>query len=307
MIETLSSLFAPERPIIVAFRDRATGPPLLRWAVQRSLLTGQHVTVLHAIPDQSLVLPVEAGGTPYGSLIAAARQTLDDESRLVCAEYPDAHVTANVHCGDIVDALVSLSEDASLIVVGADRVDGHTGQYLGSVGQQAALGSAAPVAVIPRQSSIGAVHDDGAPDVVRTGTVVVGVDGSLESDAALRVAAAEASRSRLLLTVVTSAKAPDTPGDPAGHSRSSALADVKEQYPQLTIVREIDDQRTPVQSLMFHAAGADLLVIGRHGRGARPGILLGSVTHTLLLNPRCPTLVVTRRSPPGSPVPEAQA
>lgn len=291
MTDTLTSLLAPDRPIIVAFRDRATGPTLLRWAVQRSLITGQHVTVLHAIPDQSLVLPVEAGGTPYGTLIASARQTLDDESRLVCAEFPDAHVTANVHSGDIVDALVSLSEDASLIVVGADRVDSHTGEYLGSIGQQAALGSAAPVVVLPREPRSG------------SGTVVVGVDGSLESEAALRVAAAEASRSGRQLTVVTSADATDPPGDPGGHSTSSALGDISEQYPQLTIARQIDDQRTPVQSLLFHAADADLLVIGRHGRGARPGILLGSVTHTLLLDPRCPTLVVTRRSPQESSSP----
>ncbi|MBG6181805.1 universal stress protein [Arthrobacter sp. CAN_A1] len=288
MTDTLTLLLAPDRPIIVAFRDRATGPALLRWAVQRSLITGQHVTVLHAIPDQSLVLPVEAGGTPYGTLIAAARLILDDESRLVCAEFPGAHVTANVHSGDIVDALVSLSEDASLLVVGADRVDGHTGEYLGSVGQQAALGSAAPVVVLPREPRSG------------NATVVVGVDGSLESEAALRVAAAEASRSGGQLTVVTSANATDAPGGPAEHSTSSALEDIRGQYPQVTIARQIDDQRTPVQSLLFHAADADLLVIGRHGRGARPGILLGSVTHTLLLDPQCPTLVVTRRSPQES-------
>ncbi|MHA7155726.1 universal stress protein [Arthrobacter sp. TMN-50] len=296
MIETLAALLAPDRPIVVAFRDRATGLPLLRWAAQRGLRTGQHITVLHAIPDQSLVLPVEAGGAPYGSLISAARQTLDDESRLVCAEYPDAHVTANVHSGDIVDALVNMSEDASLIVVGADRVDVRTGEYLGSVGQQAALGSVAPVVVIPRESGARVVRD-GAPGTGSdhgVGTVVVGVDGSRESDAALKVAADEASRSGRQLKVVTSSNTA-THGDTADQSTPLALTELKEQYPSLTIVREIDDQRTPVQSLLFHAADADLLVIGRHGRGARPGILLGSVTHTLLLDPQCPTLVVTRR------------
>lgn len=290
MTEAPGADLAEDQPIVVAFRDEQTGPALLRWAVQRGRQTGKHVTVLHAIPDASLVLPVAAGGTPYGSLIAAARQTLDEESRKVCADYPDAHVTANVHCGDIVDALVSLSEDASLLVVGADRLDGKTGEYLGSVGQQVALGSTSPVAVIPRNRSASVDSDD-------DGDVVVGVDGSSESHDALRVAAAEASRSGHGLKVVTSATEVIAPEVSA---TASVLAQLKVAYPSLTVTRVLDEERPPVESLLFHAAGAFLLVIGRHGRGARPGIMLGSVTHTLLLAPPCPTLVVTLRSLPAS-------
>ncbi len=297
MSDTAGADFAEDRPIVVAFRDGLTGPALLRWAVRRGHQTGQHITMLHALPDPSLVLPVAAGGTPYGSLIAAARQALDEESRKVCADYPDAHVTANVHCGDIVDALVSLSEDASLLVVGADRLDGKTGEYLGSVGQQVALGSTSPVAVIPRDPSAGASSGN-------DGDVVVGVDGSAESHDALRVAAAEASRSGHGLKVVTSAT--DTTA-PEVSGTASVLAQLKVTYPSLTVTRVLDDERPPVESLLFHAADAFLLVIGRHGRGARPGIMLGSVTHTLLLAPPCPTLVVTLRSLPASPAAGGQA
>ncbi|GAA1126450.1 universal stress protein [Arthrobacter flavus] len=293
MTDATGAELVEERPIVVAFRDELTGPALLRWAVKRSLQTGQHITMLHAIPDPSLVLPVAAGGAPYGSLIAAARQELDEESRKVCIDYPDAHVTANVHCGDIVDALVSLSEDASLLVVGADRLDGKTGEYLGSVGQQVALGSTSPVAVIPRDRST-SVGSGGADD---GGDVVVGVDGSAESHDALRVAAAEASRSGHGLKVVTSAT--EITADET-NATTSVLEQLNEAYPSLTVTRVVDEERAPVESLLFHAADAFLLVIGRHGRGARPGIMLGSVTHTLLLAPPCPTLVVTLRSLPAS-------
>ena len=296
MTDIPGAVLAEDRPIVVAFRDETTGPALLRWAVQRAQQTGQHITVLHALPDPSLVLPVAAGGTPYGSLIAAARQLLDEESRKVCADYPDAHVTANVHCGDIVEALVSLSEEASLLVMGADRLDGKTGEYLGSVGQQVALGSTSPVAVIPRDSGAGV--DAGDSDVV------VGVDGSPESHDALRVAAAESSRSGRRLKVITSGTGPT---DPSADATSVVLAQLKVAYPSLTVTRVLDDERPPVASLLFHAADAFLLVIGRHGRGARPGILLGSVTHTLLLAPPCPTLVVTLRSLPGAAAAGEQA
>ncbi|MBG6191768.1 nucleotide-binding universal stress UspA family protein [Arthrobacter sp. CAN_A212] len=274
-----------ERPIVVAFRDQATGPAILRWAVARGTLTGHHVTVLHAIPDPSLIPPVAAGGTPYGSLIAAARQTLDEESRKVCADYPAAHVTANVHSGDIVDALVSLSADASLIVVGADRMDQRNGEYLGSVGQQVVLGSIAPVVVIPR---------DGPAVLPEAGAVVVGVDGSEESLAALRAAAVEASSADRGLVVVTAVEgsAPDPFED---GKTQEVFAGVQAAHPGLVLSQVVDRERAPTEALSFHAAGAYLLVIGRHGRGARPGILLGSVTHTLLLTPQCPTLVVTRR------------
>ncbi|NOJ58869.1 universal stress protein [Arthrobacter sp. 260] len=274
-----------EHPIVVAFRDQVTGPAILRWAVARSALTGHHVTVLHAIPDPSLVPPVAAGGTPYGSLIAAARQMLDEESRKVCTDYPAAHVTANVHSGDIVDALVNLSADASLIVVGADRMDHRNGEYLGSVGQQVVLGSFAPVVVIPRDAPAVRQED---------GAVVVGVDGSAESLTALQAAATEASSANRGLAVVTAVDG--STEDPFGEGKTQeTLAEVQAAHPGLVVSRVVDRERAPTEALSFHAAGAYLLVIGRHGRGARPGIQLGSVTHTLLLTPQCPTLVVTRR------------
>ncbi|WP_028281174.1 universal stress protein [Arthrobacter sp. H5] len=296
-METLTSLLTPDRPIVVAFRDDVTGPLLLRWAAERSQLTGQPILLLHALPDPSLMPPVAAGGKPYGSLIAEARQAMDDESRRVCNDHPGTHVTANVHCGDVVDALLGFSDDAALIVVGADRVDDKTGEYLGSVGQQVALGSFSPVVVIPREA--------GAGPHTTARSVVVGVDGSAESLSALRVAVDEADRSELPLTVVTSSSNQPASEDSAASALAGLLADLQADYPDVAVSRVIDTLRSPDQSLAFHAASASLLVIGRHGRGARPGILLGSVTHTLLLTPPCPTMVVTRRSLPGPPAVEA--
>ena len=129
---------------------------------------------------------------------------------------------------------------------------------------------------------------------------MVGVDGSPESLTAVQVAAVEADRVDRQLTVVTSLTDATTEDDPA---TTSALEQLSSAYPGLAVSRVVDRERTPVQSLLSQAAGAFLLVIGRHGRGARPGMLLGSVTHTVLLAPPCPTLVITPHLLPASALP----
>lgn len=289
MSSAVGSAHSPSRRIVVAFRDGERGPAILRWSAERARRTGQSVTLVHAIPDPSLVLPVAAGGTPYRSLVDAARQLMDDEEARAELEYPDVRFASTVHCGEIVDALLGIAENAALVVVGADRVDRRTGEYLGSVGHQVALGSACPVVVLP--------HDAQALDG-GSGGVVVGVDGSPESHAALRVAVVEADRSGHALTVVTSSKGTETADDgPTGDAASQELAGMldalRASYPEVRISRLTDLERAPDEALKYRASGASLLVIGRHGRGARSGIQLGSVTHKLLLDPQCPVMVIT--------------
>lgn len=50
----------------------------------------------------------------------------------------------------------------------------------------------------------------------------------------------------------------------------------------------------PVESIVEHAkaGGADLIVIGSHGRSGLPRLLLGSVAEGVIRNAACPVLVV---------------
>ena len=290
MSGAVDSLLSPSRPIVVGFRDSERGPAVLRWSAERARRTGQPVTMLHALPDPSLVLPVAAGGTPYENLVVQARQLMDNQERRTGEEYPDVRFTSIIHCGEIVDALLGMSEDAALVVVGADRIDSRTGDYLGSVGHQVALGSDCAVVVLPGQQQ--SAHTGGS------GGVVVGVDGSPVSRAALRVAAREAAGSDQALTVVTSSGGKQTTDDGAASEPASVELDglageLQASYPKLRISRVIDQERAPDEALRHHGAGASLVVMGRHGRGARPGIRLGSVTHKLLLDPQDPVMVIT--------------
>jgi nucleotide-binding universal stress UspA family protein len=49
-------------------------------------------------------------------------------------------------------------------------------------------------------------------------------------------------------------------------------------------------------------AGANLIVVGTHGRGAVAGALLGSVAKGLLHIAKCPVLVVTPVHVPAEPI-----
>jgi nucleotide-binding universal stress UspA family protein len=67
------------------------------------------------------------------------------------------------------------------------------------------------------------------------------------------------------------------------------------------IVRESND----VASQILHGAeelGADLLVIGTHGRSGFDRLILGSVTEKILRKAPCPVLTIPRRSPDAVPI-----
>jgi len=53
--------------------------------------------------------------------------------------------------------------------------------------------------------------------------------------------------------------------------------------------------RHPADALIELSSGADLLVVGSRGRGGFHGLIIGSVTHALVLHAACPVVVV-----PGS-------
>ncbi|MHA7282843.1 universal stress protein [Arthrobacter sp. TMS2-4] len=278
---TTPSVQRPQ-PMLVAVRDPAADRTAVEWAAARAAAFGAPLTVLHAIADPSLMPP----GRVYGDEVIAGRVMVGREASRVAHRHPGLRVSTYLHCGDVVEALLGLSVAAPMIVVGADRRDPLTGEYKGSVALQVALNSATPVLVVPQAYAYGTVSSQAG------GGVVVGVDGSDMSRAALLRAAEEAHAAGVALTVVT---ALGSSPQRMAVGASPMLLDVRTRFPDLLVTWIVDDLHTPVEALALHGAGSDLLVIGRHGSGTRSAMSLGSVTHTLLLEPPCPTLVLTRR------------
>ncbi|MHA7179080.1 universal stress protein [Arthrobacter sp. MDB2-24] len=280
-----------DRPLVVAVRDAATGPAVL-WAARRAESLGVPLTLVHAVPDPALMPP----GSSYGDVVVGGRKVLRAEANRISTDFPALHVGTYLHCGDVVEALLGLAAESPLLILGSDRMDAVSGEFRGSVSLQVALGSRVPVVVVPADD--GRATGAGGTTDATIGGVVVGVDGSPLAGVALLRAADEASTMGTTLTVVSAPTGPGSPQTPVMQEGVSALLlDVSTRYPHLAVRQVLDEVRGAAQALAHYGTGADLLVIGRHGRGARTGMYLGSVTHTLLLHPPCPTLVVPDPGP----------
>lgn len=144
------------------------------------------------------------------------------------------------------------------------------------------------------------------------GRIVVGVDGSPESEVALRWAATLARRNGAVVDAVTAWTLPvtfswDASGiysvDWQGEAEKSVIATVDSVFgPDRPVgLRTFAFEGDPAHKLIEHAAGAQLLIVGSRGRGGFKGLLLGSVSSKCAAHATCPVLIVHADDvPPGA-------
>ena len=148
------------------------------------------------------------------------------------------------------------------------------------------------------------------------GTVVVGVDHSGESLAALRIASSEARRRGARLKVVHAWVMPvfdsvpdpflvewSAPVDPDPEATIEALrqgaeavldravSEAGEDLKGIEMEKVVIEDR-PERALVDAAAGAELLVIGSHGHGRLHDLVLGSVSHYCTQHAPCEVEIV---------------
>jgi nucleotide-binding universal stress UspA family protein len=225
------------------------------------------------------------------------RYTHDDARAALAAWVAEAvgdaagvSVSQRAVCDLPVHALLEAGDAADLLVLGARGTGGFEGLLLGSVSDRVTQLASRPVAVIRGL----------AP--VQRGRVVVGIDRSARSLAAMRWAAAEAIVRDAELDVVYAWKYPVMAAPPVvssipeystleeaarevldGALADPALADAR-VYGHVT-------HGAPARSLIERAAGAGLLVVGTRGLGRVTGTLLGSVSRQALHHAPCPVVV----------------
>ncbi len=208
-------------------------------------------------------------------------------------EHPGLDVAIRLFQGDAVVALRRESERARLTVVGSRGNGRVSGVLLGSVAMAITSHGTAPVAVIPAEG----------PGGLAGGPVVVGVDGSATSDAAIAFAFDDAAvRGVRLLAVHTWNDVRPTLADPTmidfakledaeRAGLSEQLAGWREKYPDVD-VRQIVVRGRPTQTLLRYAKQAQLVIVGSRGRGGFAGMVLGSTSHSLISHAICPVVVV---------------
>jgi nucleotide-binding universal stress UspA family protein len=138
--------------------------------------------------------------------------------------------------------------------------------------------------------------------------IVVGVDGSAQSVAALRWAADEARLRGDTLQVITVWEFPQaafmaSPGWVLPTDLSEELErrarDVQETALREALGPETDDAVTtkvvegvPAVVLIEESDGADMLVLGSRGFGGFRGLLLGSIGHQCTQHANCPVVII---------------
>ncbi len=143
--------------------------------------------------------------------------------------------------------------------------------------------------------------------------IVVGVDGSAASKAALEWAIVQGARTGSVVEVVTAYYWFPMPIEDvdfkalAKHMVEDAIFEAPDPGSPVKIVSKVV-HGSPAKVLLQEAAAAELLVVGSRGHGGITEALLGSVTHHCVHNATCPVVVVRdlsagRRHHGGEPRP----
>ncbi|NLU82528.1 universal stress protein [Rhodococcus sp. HNM0569] len=288
------------KPVVVAVDGSEAASTAVVWAARTASLAKlplRIVTVTH--------VPAFYYSEPYladsfrEELESTARARLESAAVLAreSVDGPLEVVTDRLQ-GRVTQTLIDVSEHASVLALGPRGHGEFTGLIVGSVSSALATHSQCPVAIVRGRTL------DGAPP--NMGPVVVGVDGSEHSEAALDAAFAQASIRNAPLVAVNvwsdvtvQPSLGATPEDPqwsniqAGEEAVLAerLAGHVDQYPEVIVERVVARDR-PVRVLSEYAEAAQLIVVGSRGRGGFRGMLLGSTSNALLHTADCPVMIV---------------
>jgi nucleotide-binding universal stress UspA family protein len=300
------------KPIVVGYDGSPGSRDALGWAVRTAERCDLEVDVVHAWSAGILPAQVVTTVTPPPEWQQAAQQILAEALDLARATSREVTVSGELAFGSPATVLLEASHTASMMVLGSRGHGGFVDLLTGSTSLQVASHAGCPTVVI-RPESAGARGDE-------AGRVVVGIDGSPVSEAALAFAVEQASWRGVGLTVVHAwdiayMNVPGRVGaiPPELHQAeretaetvvAESLAGWQEKYPDVDI-RVSVPQTSPAGALVAASAGAELLVVGTRGRGGFRALLLGSVSHSVLHHAHGPVAVVP--PPPGPAVPSATA
>jgi nucleotide-binding universal stress UspA family protein len=234
------------------------------------------------------------GGAPAGpGLHEAAEDLMANAIALARSVAPDADIAGEVRDGASAPVLLEESRRAWLLVLGDRGLGGFASMLVGSVSAQLAAHAECPVLMVRATE-----HP--------TGPVLVGVDGSGNSDLAVGFAFEEAAFRKVPVRAVHAWRHPIAaePGDmlplvydvdevEGEETRvlAEALSGWRDRYPEVA-VEQLVVRGGAARTLVDESARAQLLVVGARGHGGFVGLLLGSVSRAALLHAACPVAVV---------------
>ncbi|MEU3397130.1 universal stress protein [Streptomyces filamentosus] len=267
--------------------------PALVWAVDEAARRRLRLRLVVAVPPVHDRLRYDALGHRT-ALRIRAESALADVEELVRRLRGTLPTTSELVGGAPATVLLARAAGADLVVVGSRRL-GRAAELLGENSVVVPLTARAPCPVVVVRAP---EHTEVHPP-----TLVVGVDGSAESQEAVAFAVREASLREARLRAVWVWPRPvlareDTEAGLAERRRllAGSVAGWTERYPDTDIDQDVV-RGHPVPELTLAARESLALVVGRTGRGGHSGMRLGSTVHGLLHHADCPVITV----PSGAP------
>ncbi len=296
-------------PIVVGVDGSIPSDAAVAWAAQEACERNAALRVVHA-----WMVPIETWVAPPMPLLSdskvfedAARAILDHSLQVARSWVGDRPLQVDGRLVErpAVEALVGLSKDTAMLVVGNRGRGGFSSLLLGSVALGCAHRTTVPLAVVR-----------GNRATPGSGDVVVGVDPSDGARHALRWAANEASVLGRRLVAVHGWETPWAV-PPGGLAYGPVLDETfKREAGELLekmTAEVLSDMGSPPEvlcqvvpavapeALLSVANAAALLVVGSRGRSALTGLLLGSVSQQCLHHAACPLVIVPSASAGDGP------
>ena len=265
----------------------------LEWAAAQAELSGSALEIVAAL------------GPGYQYLSRGEMNQLmqnDVTEALARAETlaPGVNITTRTFESAPESILIEEGTGADLLVVGSRGRGGFKGLLLGSVSRKCVHRARCPVVVVAQHDSAPNALTSGGDDA--THRIVVGLDGSPSSIAALEWAANQAESTGAFLEVLMTWEwfsgygwSPIPPDFDPAHSCETKLnglvEPVHKAHPSVVLKATVIEGLA-AQVLVEASEGADLLVVGNRGHGEFVGMLLGSVSEHCVTSARCPVLVL---------------
>jgi nucleotide-binding universal stress UspA family protein len=208
-----------------------------------------------------------APGTPAGEVVAEAIARAR-------ARAPGVTTDGRAENGSASTILIKASSDADLVVIGSRGLGLMLGALIGSTGLELAANARCPIVVV-------------RPDLAAGDRVVIGYDGSPASGTALAFGLGYARRHRLAVRVV----AAQPPGTELHRITEAELHDAVRGHDgdEAELVQITGH---PAEHLLRLSADARLIVLGARGRGGFAGMLIGSVSQTVLHHADSPVAII---------------